>query len=228
MQAPAPGIRVRGSAKGQEPEPLRAWKAEQRAASIEPRYSDLSRAAQQATKQRLFLEQTGQCVYCGRGIEFQDRDRHHVEHFRPRARYPDYELAYGNLFLSCGPLQRQGRAQPTCGNEKNAWFDEHCHVEPTPERACQRRFLFASDGRIRGDGSPEADQMIDVLNLNHRELIAERSALIEELEGELSGGVPLGELTASFSDVSPKGTRVSFANVAIHYLQTQRNFGKLG
>ncbi len=70
--------------------------------------------------------------------------------------------------------------------------------------------------------------MIDVLNLNHRELIAERSALIEELEGELSGGVPLGELTASFSDVSPKGTRVSFANVAIHYLQTQRNFGKLG
>ena len=213
---------MRGSAKGEEPEALRAWKSGQRAASIEPRYGDLSGAAQQATKQALFIEQTGQCVYCGRGIELEERNRHHIEHFRPRARYPDCELAYGNLFLSCGPQQRQGSAQPTCGNEKKAWFDEDCHVEPTPEEACQRRFLFASGGRIHGDSSPEADQMIDVLNLNHRELIAERSALIEELDGELNEGVSPCELKKSFRDVSPKGTRVSFANVAIHYLRKQR------
>ena len=31
--------------------------------------------------------------------------------------------------------------------------------------------------------------MIVVLNLNHRELIAERSALIEHLDGELNEGV---------------------------------------
>ena len=40
--------------------------------------------------------------------------------------------------------------------------------------------------------------MIDVLNLNHRELIAERSALIEDLDGELNEGVSLCELKKVF------------------------------
>lgn len=213
---------MRGSAKGEEPEPLRAWKAGQQAACIEPRYGDLSRDAQQAMKRSLFIEQTGQCVYCGRAIALEDRDRHHVEHFRPRTRYPDYELVYENLFLSCGPQQAQGSPQPTCGNEKAAWFDEDCHVEPAPEEACQRHFRFASDGRIRAGRSPEANRMIDVLKLNHRELIAERSTLIEQLDGELEEGVSLSQLLNSFLDISPGGTRVSFANVAIVYLRNQR------
>ena len=115
-------------------------------------------------------------------------------------RYPHCDLAYGNLFLSCGPQQGHGGVQPTCGNEKKAWFDEDCHVDPVPEEACQLRFAFASGGWIRGDGSPETDTMIVVLNLNHRELIAERSALIEELDGELNQGTSHCELI----DVDPK------------------------
>lgn len=217
---------MRGSGKGEEPGVLSAWKAGQRAACIEPRYGDLSGDPQQATKQALFVEQTGQCVYCGRGIELEERNRHHVEHFRPRAQYPDFELAYGNLFLSCGPEQRQGSPQPTCGNEKKAWFDEDYHVEPAPEEACQRRFVFASDGQIRGDGSAEADKMIGVLNLNHRELIAERSALIEALEGELREGVSLCELVKGYCEVSLNGARVSFANVAVQYLRKQSSYAQ--
>ena len=217
---------MRGSAKGKEPEVLCAWKAGQRATFIEPLYSDLSAVARQAMKQALFIEQTGQCVYCGRGIDLKQRNRHHIEHFRPRALYLDCELAFGNLFLSCGPQQSQGSAQLTCGNEKKAWFDEDCNVSPAPEEACQRRFLFSSDGRIRGDGSPEPNRMIDVLKLNHPELVAERSALIEELDGELDEGVSLLELTRGFREVSSMGTLVSFANVAIQYLQKQSDFAQ--
>ena len=121
MQAPAKGTGVRGSAKGEEPEVLRGWKAGQRAARLRPRYDDLSRDAREATKKALFVEQTGQCVYCGRGIDIEKRNEHHVEHFRPR-RYRDLELAYRNLFLSCGPHQADGGVQPTCGNEKGEWF----------------------------------------------------------------------------------------------------------
>ena len=76
MQAPATGIGMRGSAKGEEPEVLRAWKAGQRTACIEPLYGDLRGKPQQTTKQALFVEQTGQCVYCGRGIELEERNRH--------------------------------------------------------------------------------------------------------------------------------------------------------
>ena len=215
---------MRGSAKGEEPEALRAWKAGQRAACIEPRYADLSREAQQATRKALFIEQTGQCVYCGRGIDLELRNRHHIEHFRPRAWYPHRELTYRNLFLSCGPQQGDGGVQPTCGNEKKAWFDEECHVDPAPEEACQRSFAFASGGGVQGDGSPEADKMILVLNLNHRELIAERSALIEGLDDELNQGQSYFELIEGFLNVSPRGARVSFANVAIQYLLRQYAF----
>lgn len=211
---------MRGSAKGEEPEALRAWKAGQRVACIEPRYGDLSRDAREATRKALFVEQTGQCVHCGRGIDLEKRNEHHIEHFRPR-RYRDRELAYRNLFLSCGPHQADGGVQRTCGNEKKEWFDENCHVEPAPEEACQRRFGFTSGGGIQGDGSPEAEQMVFVLNLNHRELIADRSELIEFLDGELNEGVSHGELTAAFLDVSSIGARASFANVAVQYLQRQ-------
>ena len=213
---------MRGSDKGDEPEALRAWKARQQAACIEPRYGDLSRHAQQAMKQSIFVEQTGQCVYCGRAIALDERNRHHIEHFRPRACYQELELAYDNLFLSCGPQQPQGNPQETCGNEKSNWFDESCHVAPTPEEACQRHFAFASDGRIRADRSPEAHRMIDVLKLNHRELIAERSSLIEQLDGDIMAGIALCELISSYLHLSAAGTRVSFANVAIAYLRNQR------
>ena len=212
---------MRGSAKGEEPDVLRAWKAGQHGAGIEPRYGDLSRDAREATRRALFVEQTGQCVYCGRGIDLELRNRHHIEHFRPRARYPHCELTYRNLFLSCGPQQAEGGAQPTCGNEKEAWFDENCHIEPAPEEACQRRFSFTSGGGIQGDGSPEAEKMLFVLNLNHRELIAERSELVELLDGELNQGVSHCELMSGFLDVSSTGARASFANVAIQYLRRQ-------
>ena len=70
--------------------------------------------------------------------------------------------------------------------------------------------------------------MIVVLNLNHRELIAERSALIEHLDGELNEGVSHCELTADFLDVSSIGARASFANVAIQYLQRQSDSDQHG
>ena len=212
---------MRGSAKGEEPEALLAWKAGQRGACIEPRYDDLSKDSREATRKALFAEQTGQCVYCGRGIDLELHNGHHIEHFRPRSRYPHCELTYRNLFLSCGPHQADGGVQATCGNEKKAWFDENCHVEPAPEEACQRHFAFTSGGWIQGDGSPEAEKMIVVLNLNHRELIAERSTLIEHLDGALNEGVSHSELIAAFLDVSALGARASFAHVAIRYLQRQ-------
>ena len=210
---------MRGSAKGEEPEVLRAWKAGQRGACLEPRYDDLSRDAREDTKKALFFEQTGQCVYCGRGIDLEP-NRHHIEHFRPR-RYRHCELTYRNLFLSCGPQQANGGDQPTCGKKKDDWFDENCHVDPAPEEACQRHFAFASGGSIKGDGSPQAEKMVVILNLNHRELIAERSHLIEHLDGELNEGVSQCELIAAYLDVSSIGARASFANVAIQYLQRQ-------
>ena len=63
--------------------------------------------------------------------------------------------------------------------------------------------------------------MIQVLNLNYSELVAERSTLIEYLDGEIEQGAPFSELIEGFCDLSVDGARVSFANVAIQYLRRQ-------
>ena len=67
--------------------------------------------------------------------------------------------------------------------------------------------------------------MIDVLNLNHPELAAERRDLIDGVESELAEGVTLDDLRLGFLAQDRDGARPSFANVAIGYLRTQARAG---
>ena len=210
---------MRGSAKGREPEELLAWKETQRAGGIEPEYRSLPQFERRATVNGLFAEQTGQCVYCGRRISLDRLREFHIEHFRPRSGYPEQELDYANLFLSCGPEHEHG-PWPTCGSHKADWFEENCHITPAPE-SCAERFRFRSSGRIAGDDTPEAAKMIQVLNLNHPELVTERQGVIEELERGLAEGTPPDVLRQDYLDADRSGARPSFANVAIGYLNAQ-------
>lgn len=214
---------MRGSAKGREPEELRTWKATQRENGVEPEYRALPQPERHATVGSLLLEQTGQCVYCGRRISLDRHGQHHIEHFRPRSRYPELELDYANLFVSCGPASEDG-ARETCGNYKGDWFDEDCHITPAPE-SCADRFRFRSSGMIAGDDTPDADKMIQVLNLNHPELVTDRQRVIENLERELAEDVPPEVLRQSYLDTDHDGARPGFANVAIGYLDAQPDAG---
>ena len=214
---------MRGSNKGPEPAALRDWKAAQHDAGIEPKYADLQQPERGATVDSLSAEQTGQCVYCGRGISLTRNQQYHIEHFRPRWTYDRLQLDYSNLFLSCGPDGDDGPRQ-TCGNHKDRWFDEECHISPIPD-SCSARFGFRSSGGIVGDGTPEADTMIAVLNLNHSELVADRQDLTDDLERELAAVIPLDDLRLGYTVQNQGGARPSFANVAIGYLRMQANAG---
>ena len=215
---------MRGSAKGREPEELRAWKQVQRQNGVEPEYESLPRPERVAMLSSLYEEQTGQCVYCGRKISLPpSRGDCHVEHFRPRSRYPDLQLDHANLFLSCGPEGEHGIGQ-TCGAFKKDWFDAECHVPPAPE-SCVERFRFRSSGCIAGGGSPEAEKMIEVLNLNHPELVTDRRTLIESLDVDLNGGVPRDDLLRSYLETDGSGARPSFAHVAVGYLEGEPGLG---
>ena len=211
---------MRGSNKGPEPAELRGWKAVQRAAGLEPVYDDLQHPEKGAVSKALFAEQTGQCVYCGRGVSLPLRHCH-IEHFRPRSKpeYAGLQLDHANLFLSCGPEGERAPRQ-TCGNRKDDWFDEDCHIPPAPA-SCSERFGFRASGEIAGDGTREADRMIAVLNLNHPELMAERRELIDDLEVELKDGTPLDALRSGYLQQDREGARPSFANVALGYLRAE-------
>ena len=211
---------MRGSAKGCEPEKFRAWKELQREAGLALEYDALPGNARDAMRRSLYEEQTGQCVYCGRGISLNRNGSCHVEHFRPR-RYRDLQLEYTNLFLSCGP-EGDGGAGETCGRHKDDWFEEEHHIAPVPE-SCAERFRFRSSGKIVGDGSEEAQKMIEVLNLCHRELAVTRRDLIENLDRQLNEAEPgaVHDLLQDYLDTDGRGARPSFANVAISYLTAQ-------
>ena len=88
---------MRGSAKGCEPKKLRAWKELQIQNGIELEYRAIERPVRDAMLRSLYAEQTGQCVYCGRGISLDRRDSFHVEHFRPQSEYCRLQLEYTNL-----------------------------------------------------------------------------------------------------------------------------------
>ena len=60
--------------------------------------------------------------------------------------------------------------------------------------------------------------MIGTLNLNHHGLVTERRDMIEALDDSLNNGVLPEVLIQDFLYVDSKGTRPSFANVAIGYL----------
>ena len=210
---------MRGSAKSPEPAELCAWKVVQGDNGIEPKYGDLQHPERCATVTSLFAEQTGQCVYCGRCIVLTKHGHYHIEHFKPRSKYPLLQLDYTNLFLSCGPDNGRGIRQ-SCGAHKDDWFDETSHISPGSE-TCAEHFWFRVSGEIVGDDSPEAEEMISVLNLNHPELVAERQVMIEDVERELEIGTPLDELCQGYSHKDHNGMRPSFANVALGYLRDQ-------
>ena len=188
-------------------------------------YPNPPRPERDAMESSLYAEQTGQCVYCGRGILLHPHKDYHVEHFRPRSKYRCLQLDYENLFLSCGREGDQEIGQ-TCGHHRRNWFEEGCHISPAPE-SCAERFRFRSSGDIVGDDSAEAAKMIGVLNLNHRELVTDRQVLIEDLDRVLNRGVSEDDLLQSYLDTDRHGTRPSFANVAIGYLKVQTNLGGL-
>ena len=60
--------------------------------------------------------------------------------------------------------------------------------------------------------------MIQKLNLNDPALIAERRALIEQLEDDLSHGIDSQVLCADYQEIDRSGARPGFANVTVGYL----------
>ena len=210
---------MRGSEKGRAPQELVSWIAREENAGIVLSYRNWPAQLRGDIVGKLYEEQTGQCVYCGRAIVLERHERFHLEHFRPRSRYPELNVNYSNIYLSCGPRKEEGSLRDTCGHKKNDWFEEDCHVEPA-DKSCSVRFVYRSSGQVVADGTSESAKMIEVLNLNDQELLRERFELIEELDNELNENVSAVVLIETYMQVSNL-SRVSFANVAIRYLRAE-------
>lgn len=210
-----------GSVKGDMADAFAHWLAEN--AKLNTAWGNLSTAGKQAELAVLIQEQDGLCVYCGRRLELerdnQGQPQCHLEHFRPRAAYPDLTFDHNNLFVSCGPAVAGDRPSDwlkTCGIHKGDAFDESLHVPPDRD-ACQARFKFSTAGHVVSDeNDAAAHEMIRVLNLNAPHLVRERSDLVSILSNEvaraLQNGVG-GDVIATSILTDREGATASFAHM---------------
>ena len=197
---------MRGSHAKAMPKTLADWLA-LKSQDWQPSYQDMEQPIRQSVIDALYESQRGLCVYCGRRLGMSRPGKSlHIEHFRPRSRYPQLETCLANLFLSCGPESDGRNPSPTCGNAKEDWFDEDKHIE-TGYPECTNRFRFLLTGEIAAATEPDdaAQTMIRVLNLNHRELKKDREDILDRIDG--------GSLDLSDFIEPESGTAQSYAHV---------------
>lgn len=133
---------MRHIVKGEAPPELQEWKG---LASEEwqPSFASLQNPQKSVLKQALLREQGHLCCYCNGPVE--DRDSH-IEHFRPQSLFPELELDYANLHVSCQSNQARGLALH-CGMAKGEWFDSQLTLSPLADDI-EQRLRYSDDGHV--------------------------------------------------------------------------------
>ncbi len=201
---------MRGCHEKRTPQEFTAWLALENP-DWEPSYPDLQGDIRRAVVHALSAAQRGLCVYCGRRLHLHRPGRFHIEHFRPQSTYPALAVDLANLFLSCGPEAERAKSSETCGHAKADWFDTTSCIEPDyPD--CTQRFRFLLTGEVTAAiaGDASAESMIDILNLNHRELRKDREDIFDRIDRE--------NLNPSDFFDAATGMAEGYAHVACAYL----------
>jgi len=117
-------------------------------------------------------EQDELCVYCEGKVSAEFK-KSHLEHLKPKSKYPKLKFTYENLVVSCmGNLGEdlEESQEDTCGHWKKSEYEEGKFLDPTKEKNISDYFTFNDDGEILADGNAtekeKAEYMIEKLNLN--------------------------------------------------------------
>lgn len=164
-------------AKKAEPVKFSDWKKGDRMAH-RPRWSRVPAKIKKSIHESLMREQGFICCYCESRIRMEDS---HIEHFRPKRRFPNRQLDYGNLHCSCQRDPSSGEPRH-CGLLKGSWFDKNLLLSPL-EADCEDRFGFTANGDVfpRSIGDAAAKTTIEKLGLDLPKLRALRAAAIDAL-----------------------------------------------
>ena len=203
---------MRGSHEKVTPPEFAAWLA-LTSSDWEPTYpfpGDIRRLVVDA----LNTAQRGLCVYCGRRLHLARPGQFHIEHFRPRSRYPGLETDLGNLFLSCGSEGHAPTPSQTCGHAKADQFDETSCIEPGTilhAHIVSASFCPAKSSTAAGGDTP-VEFMITMLNLNHPELRKDREDILGQIDRE---GLDLSDFVDPVTGIAQ-----SYAHVFCEHLGT--------
>ena len=114
-------------------------------------------------------EQNALCVYCEGKVGLDDS---HIEHLKPKGKYPQLTFDYQNLAVSCnGTLHNQDddTQQKSCGHKKDNEYDEALFLDPSQLTDIRDYFVYDIEDSLicPADKSPEqAQYAIKILQLN--------------------------------------------------------------
>ncbi|WP_367277809.1 retron system putative HNH endonuclease [Clostridium sp.] len=119
------------------------------------------------------------CAYCQRTIY--ESDEGHIEHIKPRDKYPSLFQDYNNIITSCNEKH-------TCGINKGNDYDEN-FINPVLDDPSEYLDFNLANGEIIPKYTQEetlkfkrAKYTIEILNLNHFKLKEARKNLIDILQ----------------------------------------------
>ena len=163
------------------PEPQALNKAREKKSS----WKDLTKNDQDTYNiivEELHSMQKELCAYCERKIKKEDK-KYHVEHFRCRHHFPENQLEWNNLFLSCNDNNTCGRHKDCSKTEK---YDVNDLIKPDIETYNpEQYFTYISNGEIKvnldlnNENKHKANETIRVFNLNETALVNTRKTIFK-------------------------------------------------
>lgn len=188
-------------------------------------YKSLDPATKQAMQQKLCAEQGHLCAFCESAIEPTGADMR-IAHFVPRDSAPQRQLDWSNLLGVCHgnapPGENKARsllpspppAVPAARDKALAQL--HCDAKQgnqpldprlDPCRITAGTVTYQPDGTIDASEAKLARELNQVLGLNHRRLVENRLAALDQLITiEAASGVSLAVLLQRTPDASGRLT----------------------
>ncbi len=114
------------------------------------------------------------CMYCESVISHIDFA--HIEHIKPKARYPEFEFEWNNLGYAC----------PRCNNSKSDKYEQdNPYIDPYKD--IPSNFVFASGAILFvRNGSERGEVTIKGIQLNRPDLLEKRLEKIRDIERALT------------------------------------------
>lgn len=160
-------------ARQEEPIELIDWRRENKKC-VNQSHQSLPGNVHRAVKAALLRDQRYLCAYTMRRIA---AETSHIEHFKARSKHHDDEVIYGNM-LACYP----GGSDEIPYGAKIKRAEEN--ILNPHNHEVDKEFRYASDGQIIGN-SELAKRTIEVLNLNHELLCANRNKVMHNWKRRL-------------------------------------------
>lgn len=189
-------------------------------------FRKLKSSKKSSLRKKLLIDQDFLCCYCGKSLKTEGKteDNIPIEHIKCIHKYPEKQLDWNNLLVSCDGGKKNSQNSNTqkiyyptsCDYKKN---NEDISISPL-DIDCEDKFIYKLNGEIAAVNDENCVQeTIEILGLNNKSLVNLRKKVIDVylIDEILSSEDKINEIINGLNDTS--GKIISFNFVIIKLLK---------